>query len=65
MKVNNKLLRILQHGVIKILKLYVNYNALRDQFHIICLVHKFTYHRDLLPKIIYHNYFIENYKIHQ
>ena len=34
------------------------------QFQIICIIHKFIYHRDLLPKI-YHNYFTENFKIHE
>jgi len=48
-------------------ELYANYNTLPITdlhcFQILCIVHKFIYHKDLLPKI-YHNYFTENYKIH-
>ena len=70
MKLNNKLLRILQHKDrhCRNSELYTTYNTLPitelHQFQIICIIHKFIYHRDLLPKI-YHNYFTENFKIHQ
>jgi len=47
--------------------LYVNYNILPITklhcFQILCIVHKFIYHKELLRKI-YHKYFTENYKIH-
>jgi len=46
------------------IELYVNYNILPITelhcFQILSIVHKFTYHKELLPKI-YHNYFTENY----
>lgn len=69
-KLNNKLLRVLQHKnrYCKNTELYLNYNTLPvaelHQFQILCIVHKFVHHRDLLPKI-YHSYFAENFKIHQ
>ena len=68
-KLNNKLLRILQHEhrLCKSTTLYRKYNTLPiaelHQFHIICLIHKFIFHKDTLPKI-YHTYFTENFKIH-
>ena len=69
-KLNNKLLRILQHKDrhCRNSVLYINYNTLPipelHMFQIICLVHKFMHHRNSLPEI-YHSYFIENYRIHQ
>jgi len=69
LKLNNKLLRILQQkdNYCRNIELYVNYNILPITelhcFQILCIVHKLTYHKELLPKI-YHNYFTENYKIH-
>jgi len=46
---------------------YANYSTLPITklhcFQIICIVHKFVHHKDLLPRI-YHIYFTENYKIH-
>jgi len=68
-KLNNKMLRILQHKdrYYRNVDLYINYNTLPitelHEFYIICLIHKFMHHKRLLPRI-YHNYFTENYKIH-
>lgn len=69
-KLNNKILRILQHigRFCRNSELYIKYNTLPiselHQSQIICLAHKFIYHRGSLPKI-YHTYFTENFKIHQ
>jgi len=69
MKLNNKILRILQHKdrYYRNVDLYINYNTLPitelHEFYIICLIHKFMHHKHLLPRI-YHNYFTENHKIH-
>jgi len=47
--------------------LYANYNILPITkfycFQILCIVYKFTYHKELLPKV-YRDYFTKNYKIH-
>ena len=58
LKLNNKLLRILQQkdNYCRNIELYVNYNILPVTefyvfFKILCIVHKFTYHKELLPKI--------------
>ena len=57
LKLNNKLLRILQQkdNYCRNIELYVNYNFLPITelhcFQILCLVHKFTYPKELLPKI--------------
>jgi len=65
-KLNNKLLRILQQkdNYCWNIELYTNYNILPITelccFQILCIVHKIIYHKELLPKI-YHNYFTENY----
>jgi len=64
LKLNNKLLRILQQkgDYCRNIELYVNYNILSITelhcFQILCIVHKFIYHKELLPKI-YHNYFTD------
>jgi len=69
MKLNNKLLRILQKKdrYSRNTELYANYNTLSITdlhcFQILCIIQKFICHKDLLPKI-YHNNFTENYKIH-
>jgi len=55
MKLNNKLLRILQKKdrYIRNTELYANYNTLPITdlhcFQILCIIHKFIYHKDLLP----------------
>ena len=68
-KMNNKILRILQNKSIKtqIKILYRNYNTLQipqlRDFNIICLIHKFVYSCHELPEI-YQSYFIYNSEIH-
>jgi len=57
LKLNNKLRTIVQQkdNYCKNIELYVNYNILPITklhcFQILCIVHKFTYHKELLPKI--------------
>ena len=68
-KMNNKILRILQNKSIKtpIEILYKNYNTLQipqlRDFNIICLIHKFVHSCHELPEI-YRDYFIYNSEIH-
>jgi len=69
LKLNNKLVRILQQkdNYCRNIKLYVKYNILPITelycFQVFCINHKFTYNKKLLLKT-YHNYFTKNYKIH-
>jgi len=69
LKLNNKLRKILQQkdNYCRNILLCVNYNILPITelhcFQILCIVHTFIYHKKLQPKL-YHNYFTENYKIH-
>ena len=68
-KMNNKILRILQNKPIKtpVELLYKNFKTLQIQqlrdFNIISLIHKFVHSRQELPEI-YHSYFIYNSEIH-
>ena len=67
MTLNNKLLRILQNKTYKlstpVKELYADYNTLPvPQLHklqLLLLVHKYYYHKHLLPKI-YYDYFHPN-----
>ena len=69
MKLNNKILRILQNKPIltPVLDLYVNYNTLPiDKLHIqqlLVLVHRFMHHVEMLPDV-FANYFTVNRSIH-
>jgi len=68
-KINNKLLRILQNQPLATLvsQLYTSFNILsKDKLHvlqILLLVFKCVYHSDLVPSI-YSNYFVLNNEIH-
>ena len=69
LKINNKILRILQSKPLKtpVEQLYNNYNTLQitelRDYNIICLVHKFIHNLQDLPEI-YHSYFTFNSEIH-
>ena len=69
MKLNNKLLRILQNQTRQyhVTELYVNYNTLSitDLYiqRLLLLVHNFVHHKDKLPEI-FTNYFTFNNDIH-
>ena len=69
LKVNNRILRILQNQSIRtpLSHLYSNFNilpitALRD-LKIACLMHKYVHHPLTLPKV-FHNYFTFNRDVH-
>ena len=68
-KINNKLLRILQNQPLAtpVSQLYTSFNLLPiDKLHmlqILLLVFKCLFHNDLVPSI-YHNYFVLNNEIH-
>jgi hypothetical protein len=68
-KVNNKILRILQHKEARtsLIDLYYSYETLPiDQLHlyqIMSLVHRFVYNREKLPKV-YAQYFTINSSVH-
>jgi len=69
MKLNNKLLRILQEkeSYCKNMELYANYNTLPITklhcFQILYIIHKFIYHKKLLPKFFIIT-LLRIYKIH-
>ena len=69
LKINNKILRILQSKPLKtpVEQLYNNYNTLQitelRDYNILCLVHKFIHNLQDLPEI-YHSYFTFNSEIH-
>ena len=68
-KLNNKILRILQFKTIETsnVVIYRNYNTLPIptlfKYKILTLVHNFKHHKDKLP-VIFKNYFTENCMIH-
>jgi len=68
-KINNKLLRILQNQplAIPVSQLYTSFNLLSTDklhmLHILLLLFKCLYHSDLVPSI-YLNYFVLNNEIH-
>jgi len=68
-KLNNKILRILQNAPLKslTLSLYKNYNTLPipllHDFHILLFVHKFLYHGNKMP-YIFASYFTQNTSVH-
>jgi hypothetical protein len=70
-KLNNKLLRILQNKTLStpVFELYLEYNTLPiPQLHIqqlLLFVHKFVHHPDTLPAVfVKNNYFIPNSQVH-
>ncbi|MFZ2537305.1 MAG: reverse transcriptase domain-containing protein, partial [Oscillospiraceae bacterium] len=69
MKMNNKILRILQFKPLlyPVVKLYENFDTLQipklRDFNIICLVHNVIHNAPELPEI-YHNYFTSNLTIY-
>ena len=69
-KLNNKLLRILQFAKLRSCTdvLYMNYNTLPiselHKYLILVFVHKFMHHKDLLPSV-FHNYFLQNNAVHE
>ena len=69
-KLNNKLLRILQNRKLNfsVKQLYTSYNTLPvpqlHNFTIITLLHKYKFSNKLLP-LPFQNYFTENYQIHK
>ena len=68
-KLNNKILRILQNAPLKshTLSLYKNYNTLPlpllHDFQILLFVHKFLYHGNKMPSI-FASYFTQNTSVH-
>jgi len=71
MKLNNKLLRILQHQPVSapINQLYMKYFTLPipelHKLQLCLFVHKFIHHPELLPDIFKHcNYFVHNERVH-
>ena len=69
LKLNNKILRVLQKQsrITPIRNLYLNYNTLQisdlHKFQIYCFVHKFIYNREKLPPA-FNNYFTFNHSVH-
>ena len=70
-KLNNKLLRILQNKTLStpVFELYLEYNTLPiPQLHVqqlLLFVHKFVHHPDTLPAVfVKNNYFIPNSQVH-
>ena len=71
-KLNNKLLRILQNSPLFVptRDLYLKYNTLPinelHEYHLLTFVHKFVFHPELLPPVfIRNNYFVFNDQVHQ
>ena len=71
MKLNNKLLRILQSKPVftPVNELYACYNALQitdlHKLQLLVFVHKFMHHKELLPAVFVNdNYFIINEQVH-
>jgi len=70
-KINNKLLRILQGKTrrLNVLDLYENYSIgllplpQLHQFSVLVFVHKFVHHRDTVPDI-FHTYFTPTSSVH-
>ena len=68
-KINNKILRILQNKDLKtpINQLYNNYHTLPipklHELHILLFMHKYNYDKNTLP-ILFHNYFKLNSNVH-
>jgi len=68
-KLNNKILQILQNAPLKLLtlSLYKNYNTLPipllHDFQILLFVHKFLYHGNKMPSI-FTSYFTQNTSVH-
>jgi len=68
-KLNNKILRIVQNAPLKslTLSLYKNYNTLPipllHDFQILLFVHKFLYHGNKMPSI-FASYFTQNTPVH-
>ena len=68
-KINNKMLRILQNKDLKtpINQLYINYHTLPipklHDLHILLFMHKYNYNKNTLP-ILFHNYFKLNSNVH-
>ena len=69
-KLNNKILRILQNQKLHypVKKLYTSYNCIPvpqlHEYSILLLMHKFNYNKEKLP-LIFQVYFTENFQVHK